>query len=125
VNALLDRLDPLVGAELDWVKVELGLGLLRDRRLLWEDAIEAWTFRRVVKSPRRAALEADLQALGILTPRDVAASDAMMRAIAAHEPFDTPTGRIDTTEPYLAQMVTQTDQTRRRLEARLWEARSR
>ncbi len=125
VNALLDRLDPLVGAELDWVRVELGLGVLSHQRLFWEDAIEARTFRRVVKSSRRFELERNLVALRILNQRAVAEADTIMRAIAAHQPFDIPGARIDATERFLSQMVSQTDQTRRRVEMQLWEARSR
>ncbi len=125
VNALLDRLDPLVGAELDWVKVELGLGLLRHQRVFWEDAIEARTFGRFVKSARRVEVERSLLALRLLTQRDVDEADRMMRAIAAHEPFDVPGARIDATERYLTQMVSQVDQVRRRVEVQLWEARSR
>lgn len=125
VNALLDRLDPLVGPELEWVKVELGLGLLSHQRLFWEDAIEARTFQRFVKSARRAEVEKRLVALGILTQRDVADADRMMRAIAAHEAFDVPGARVDATERYLTQMVSQVDQTKRRVETQLWEARSR
>ncbi len=125
VNALLDRLDPLVGGELDRVKLELGLGALSHQRLFWEDAIEARTFGRAVRSARRAEVEKDLLALGILSPRDVADGDRILRAIAAHEPFDTPGARIDATERYLTQMVTQVDQTKKRVESQLWEARSR
>ena len=125
VHALLDRLDPLVGAELELVKVELGLGLLSHQRLFWEDAIEARTFRRFAKSARRAEVEKRLVAQRILSPREVAEADRMMRAIAAHEPFDLPGARVDATERYLAQMVSQVDQTRRRVETQLWEARSR
>lgn len=125
VNALLDRLDPLVGRDLDWVKLELGLGRLSHQRLFWEDAIEARTFGRVVRSARRAEMEKNLLALRILGPRDVSEGDRIMRAIAAHEPFDLPGGRVDATERYLTLMVSQVDQTRRRLETQLWEARSR
>ena len=125
VNALLDRLDPLVGPELDWVKVELGLGLLSHQRLFWEDAIEARTFRRFVKSARRAEAEKRLLALRVLSPRDVAEADRIMHAIAAHEAFDLADARVDATERYLTQMVSQVDQTRRRVETQLWEARSR
>jgi S1-C subfamily serine protease len=125
VNALLDRLDPLVGAELEWVRVELGLGLLSHQRLFWEDAIEARTFQRFVKSAPRAEVEKRLVALGILSQRDVADADRMMRAIAAHEAFDVPGARVDATERYLTQMVSQVDQTKRRVETQLWEARSR
>jgi S1-C subfamily serine protease len=125
VNALLDRLDPLVGAELDWVKRELGLGLLDHQRLFWEDAIESRTFGRAVKSSRRLASEKELIAIRILSPGDAAESDAFMRAIAAHEPFDTPGARIDATEGYLSQMMIQVDKTKRRVETQLWEARSR
>lgn len=125
VNALLDRLDPLVGRELDRVKLELGLGRLSRERLFWEDAIEARTFGRVVRSARRAEMEKNLLALRILDPRDLNEGDRIMRAIAAHEPFDLPGGRVDATERYLTQMVSQVDQTRRRVETQLWEARSR
>lgn len=125
VNALLDRLDPLVGAELEWVKVELGLGRLARQRLLWEDAIEARTFGRFVKSARRAEVEKRLLALGILSASDIANADRMMRAIAAREPFDAPGARIDATERFLTQMVTQVDQTKSRVESQLWEVRSR
>lgn len=125
VNALLDRLDPLVGAELEWVKVELGLGLLSHQRLFWEDAIEARTFQRFVKSARRAEVEKRLLTLGVLTPHDVTEADRMMRAIAAHETFDVPGARLDATERYLTQMVGQVDQAKRRVETQLWEARSR
>ena len=125
MNALLDRLDPLVGRELDRVKLELGLGRLSRERLFWEDAIEARTFGRVVRSARRAEMEKNLLALRILDPRDLNEGDRIMRAIAAHEPFDLPGGRVDATERYLTQMVSQVDQTRRRVETQLWEARSR
>ncbi len=125
VNALLDRLDPLVGAELERVKVELGLGRLARQRLLWEDAIEARTFGRFVKSARRAEAEKRLLALGILSAGDVADGDRIMRAIAAREPFDAPGARIDATERYLTQMVTQVDQMRSRVETQLWEVRIR
>jgi hypothetical protein len=125
VNALLDRLDPLVGGELEWVKVELGLGLLSHQRLFWEDAIEARTFQRFVKSARRAEIEKRLLALRLLSPRDVAEADRMMHAIAAHEPFDLPGARVDATERYLTQMVSQVDRMSRRVETELWEARSR
>ncbi|MBX7183692.1 MAG: hypothetical protein K1Y01_00975 [Vicinamibacteria bacterium] len=125
VNALLDRLDPLVGAELEWVKRELGYGLLDYQRVFWEDAIEARTFGRTVRSARRAEMERRFLALGILTPGDVADGARIMRAVAAHEPFDMPGARVDATERYLSQMVTQVDQTKRRVETQLWEARSR
>lgn len=125
VNALLDRLDPLVGAELDRVKVELGLGFLGRERLFWEDAIEARAFGRAVKSARRAEVEKALLALRILTPRDIAEGDRMMRSIAARESFDLPGARVEANERFLAQMVTRTDQTRRGVETQLWEARSR
>jgi len=125
VNALLDRLDPLVGAELERVKLELGLGRLARQRLLWEDAIEARTFGRFVKSARRAEVEKRLLGLGILSAGEVADGDRIMRAIAAREPFDTPGARVDATERYLTQMVSQVDQTKSRVERQLWEARSR
>lgn len=125
VNALLDRLDPLVGAELAWVKVELGLGLLSQQRLFWEDAVEAHTFRRVTKSARRDEVERSLLALRLLTMHDVTEGDKVMRAIAAHEPFDAPGARIDADVRWLAQMIGRTDQARRRIETQLWEARSR
>ena len=125
VNLLLDRLDPLVGGELERVKLELGLGQLAHQRVVWEDAIEARTFRHAVKSTRRATLEQDLIALGILNESDVAAADAMVRAIGAHQPFNTPAARIDASERFLVQMIDQTDRTKARLEALLWEARSR
>jgi hypothetical protein len=125
VNALLDRMEPLVGAELAWAKVELGFGWLTRQRAFWEDAVEARAFRRVVKSPRRAALEKNLLALKVLTPRDVTDGDRIMSAIAAHEPFDAPGARIDGNERWLAQMLSQTDQSRRRVETQLWEARNR
>jgi hypothetical protein len=79
----------------------------------------------VVRSARRAALEDNLKALRILKERDLIESTTIMRAIAAHEVFETPTARIDATERYLAQMLTQVDQTRRRVETQLWEARTR
>jgi len=125
VNALLDRLEPLVGAELAWVKVELGFGWLSHQRAFFEDAVEARAFRRVVRSPRRLALEKSLVALKVLTPKDLAEGDRIMTAIAAHETFDAPGARIDGNERWLAQMLSQTDQRRRNLETRLWEARNR
>lgn len=125
VNALLDRLDPLVGPELDRVKVELGFGFLDHQRLVWEDAVEARAFGRAVKSARRLAKEKDLQELGVLGRREIAQWDAILRAIASREPFDVPGARVNATEGYLSQMLTQTDQTRRLIEAQLWEARAR
>lgn len=124
-TALLDRLEPLVGAELAWAKVELGFGWLSHQKVFWEDAVEAFTFRRVVKSPRRAALEKSLLALHILTPLDLDQGDATMRAVAAHDPFDAPGARIVADDRWLAQMVGRTDQMRRRLETQLREARYR
>ncbi len=125
VNALLDRMEPLVGAELAWAKVELGFGWLTHQRAFWEDAMEARAFRRVVKSPRRAALEKNLLALRVLTPSDVSDGERIMSAIAAHDPFDAPGARIDGNERWLAQMLSQTDQSRRRVETQVWEARNR
>ena len=125
VNALLDRLDPLVGPELDRVKVELGFGLLEHQRLVWEDAVEARAFGRAVKSTRRLAKEKDLQELGVLGRREVAQWDAILRSVALREPFDVPGARVTATEGYLSQMLTHTDQTRRLIETQLWEARSR
>lgn len=125
VNALLDRLDPLVGPELDRVKVELGFGFLDHQRLVWEDAVEARAFGRAVKSTRRLAKERDLHELGVLGRREVAQWDAILRSVALREPFDVPGARVTATEGYLSQMLTHTDQTRRLIEAQLWEARSR
>lgn len=125
IHALLDRLEPLVGAELAWAKVELGFGWLSSERALWEDAVEALAFRRVVKSPRRLALEKNLLALGVLNARDLTDGERIMSAIAAHEPFDMPGARIEADERWVGQMLARTDQSRRRLEAQLWEARSR
>jgi hypothetical protein len=125
VNALLDRLDPLVGPELDRVKVELGLGFLDHQRLVWEDAVEARAFGRAVKSARRLAKEKGLKDLGVLDRRDIAQWDAILRAIALREPFDVPGARVTATEGYVSQMLTHTDQTRRLIETQLWEARSR
>ncbi len=125
VNALLDRLDPLVGPELDRVKVELGFGFLDHQRLVWEDAVEARAFGRAVKSTRRLAKEKDLQELGVLGRREVAQWDAILRSVALREPFDVPGARVTATEGYLSQMLTHTDQTRRLIETQLWEARSR
>ncbi len=125
VNALLDRLDPLVGPELDRVKIELGFGFLDHQRLVWEDAVEARAFGRAVKSTRRLAKEKDLQELGVLGRREVAQWDAILRSVALREPFDVPGARVTATEGYLSQMLTHTDQTRRLIEAQLWEARSR
>ena len=125
VNALLDRLEPLVGPELDRVKVELGFGLLDHQRLVWEDGVEARAFGRAVKSARRVAIEKDLQDLGVLGPRDIARWDAILRAIALREPFDVPGARVNATEGYLSLMLTHTDQTRRLTETQLWEARTR
>jgi len=125
VNALLDRLDPLVGPELDRVKVQLGFGFLDHQRLVWEDAVEARAFGRAVKSTRRRAKEEALLELGVLGRRDVAQWDAILRSVALREPFDVPGARVNATEGYLAQMLTHTDQTRRLIETQLWEARSR
>lgn len=125
VNALLDRLDPLVGRELDRVKIELGFGLLDHQRLVWEDAVEARAFGRAVKSTRRLAKEEDLLKLGVLGRREVAQWDAILRSVALREPFDVPGARVTATEGYLAQMLTHTDQARRLIEMQLWEARSR
>ena len=125
VNDLLDRLDPLVGLELERVREELGLGLLRHQRLFWEDAVEARTFGRAVKSSRRVTVERHLQALGVLTARDTAEADARMRAIAAREPFEYRGARLVATEPYLSQALVQVDRKILELENRLWAARSR
>ena len=111
--------------ELEWAKRETGFAILDHQRVFWEDAIESRAFGRAVKSSRRRAAEKELLALRILGPRDTVEADAIMRAIAAHEPFDTQDARIDATEGYLSQMVIQTDKTRRRVETQLWEARSR
>lgn len=125
VNALLDRLDPLVGQELERVKVELGLGFLDHQRLVWEDAVEARAFARAVRSARRLAKEKELQGLGVLGRREIAQWDAVLLAIAHREPFDVPGARVNATEGYLSQMITHTDQTRRLIETQLWEARGR
>lgn len=125
VNALLDRLEPLVGAELAWAKVEMGLGFLTHQRVFWEDAVEARAFRRVVKSARRSGLEKSLLALEVLTPGDVAEADRVMKAIAARETFDTPTARIEANERWLAQMLSETDRRRILIDTQLWEARNR
>jgi hypothetical protein len=124
-HAQLDRLDPLVGAELSWVKVELGLGFLSHRRAFWEDAIEANAFRRAVKSSRRAEWEARLLGMGALTPRDITDGNRIMRAIAAHEPFEIPGARIHADERWLAEMIGRTDVGRDHIESQLWAARSR
>jgi hypothetical protein len=125
VNALLDRLDPLVGLELERVKVELGLGLLDHQRLVWEDAVEARAYGRAVKSARRRDKERELGSLGIMVRRDIERFDAILRAIAAREPFDVPGARVNGNETYLSFMLTQTEKTRGLIETRLWEARSR
>lgn len=124
-HAQLDRLDPLVGPELSWVKLELGLGLLGHRRAFWEDAIEANAFRRAVKSSRRAEWEARLLDMGVLTARDIEDGDRIMRAIAAHEPFDIPGARILADERWLAEMIGRADAARDHIESRVWAARSR
>ncbi len=124
-HAQLDQLDPLVGAELSWVKVELGLGFLSHRRAFWEDAIEANAFRRAVKSSRRAEWEARLLKMGALTPRDIGDGDRIMRAIAAHEPFDIPGARILADERWLAEMIGRTEATRDHIESQVWAARRR
>lgn len=124
-HAQLDRLDPLVGPELEWVRVELGLGYLSHQRAFWEDAIESRAFRRAVKSTRRAGWEERLVGMGVLTRRDIADGDRIMRAIAAHEPFDIPGARIDADERWLAQMIGRTDAARDHIETQLWSARNR
>jgi hypothetical protein len=125
VNALLDRLEPLVGAELEWVKSELGLSVLTRERLFWEDAVEARTFGRPVRSARRAAAERDLLAQGLLTQAEIADADARLTAIAEHQPFDLPGARVDATERFITQMIGRIDQTKRRLETQLWNERTR
>jgi hypothetical protein len=125
VNALLDRLEPLVGAELEWVKSELGLSVLARERLFWEDAVEARAFGRPVRSARRAAAERDLLAQGLLTQAEIADADARLTAIAEHQPFDLPGARVDATERFITQMIGRIDQTKRRLETQLWNERTR
>jgi S1-C subfamily serine protease len=124
-TALLDRIEPLVGAELAWAKVEMGFGWLSYQRVFWEDAVEAHTFRRVVKSPRRTVLEKNLVSLQIVTPGEITEGDGIMRAIAAHEPFEAPGARILADERWLAERLGRTDELRRRVETELWEARNR
>jgi hypothetical protein len=125
VNALLDRLEPLVGAELEWVKAELGMSVLTRERLFWEDAIEARAFGRPVRSARRAAAERDLLAQGLLTQAEIADADARLTAIAEHQPFDLPGARVDATERFIAQMIGRIDEAKRRIETQLWNERTR
>lgn len=122
-RALIERVEPLVGAELAWAKVELGFGWLTWQRALWEDAVEAFTFRRVVKSERRSALEKNLLSLQVLTPLDLTDADRIIVAIAAHEPFNIPGARIEANERWLTQRLGEADEARRRLEAQLWQTR--
>ncbi len=122
-KALLDQIEPLVGAELAWAKVELGFGWLSYQRALWEDAVEAFTFRRVMKGDRRAALEKNLLSLGVVDPGDIAAGDRIIAAVAAHEEFDMPGARIEANERWLTQRLSQIDRERARLASELWAAR--
>ena len=122
-RALIASLEPLAGAELAWARIELGHGWLMHRRLLWEDAIDARTFERVSRSDRRAALESKLRELGVLTGRDIEASEAMIRSIAAREPFEYAGQRIVADERWIGAAIATVDRARARLDRSLWATR--
>ena len=120
-RAVIERMEPMVGAELAWARLELGIGWLIYRRALWEDAVDARVFRRIARSERRMALESRLEKLGVLSRKDIGDGNAIIRAVAAREPFDVPGFRVTADERWLALQLAATDRTRARIETALWQ----
>ena len=80
--ALIASLGPLEAWQKDAAKFELGGGFLQAAHAFWEDAIDARTFRKFVKSPKRLRLEHTLLKRGLVTEAEIRAGDQMMENIA-------------------------------------------
>ncbi len=82
VKALIAGLGTLEPWQKEALRFELGGGVMQAARAFWEDAIDARTFRKFIKSRKRLEIERNLLKRGLITETEIQASDQMMESIA-------------------------------------------